>query len=86
MISLEGAHILSSNGIERELHSRGNTELVIDTTRIVPNGVFDNAHLLTELARAHVLRQKVHDFAWCEKTHHATGLDNSEWFELRDEP
>src|SRR6266550_7322429 len=87
MISLRRAHILASNGIERELHPAGNPELVIDTAQVVPNRMFGNAHLLTELARAHALRQKVHDlcFAWCKKTHAATGLDNSEWFELREE-
>src|SRR5882762_6953902 len=88
MVSLGRAHILASSGIERQLHPGGDTELVVNIAQVVPNRVFGNAHLLTELARAHALRQKVHDFrfAWRKKTHAATGLDNSEWFELREEP
>jgi len=66
----------------------GNTELVVNIAQVVPNRMFGNAHLLTELTRAHALRQKVHNFrfAWRKKAHAATGLDNSEWFELREEP
>src|SRR3977135_1543422 len=50
--------------------------------------MFGNAHLLTEVASAHALRQMVHGFRFARRknTHAATGLDNSEWFELREEP
>src|SRR5258706_1384411 len=80
-------HVFASNGVEREFHSAGNPDFVIDIAQIVPNRMLSNANLETDLASAQALRQQVHDFAfaWCQETHTAAGLNSSQRLELGEE-
>src|SRR5260370_20345562 len=77
-------HIVASNGVKREFHSARNPDFVIDIAQIVPNRMLSNANLETDLASAQALGQQVHDFAfaWCQETHFAAGLNNSQGLKL----
>ena len=79
--------VFASDGVERELHTAGNPELLVDNAKIIPNRVLGDSQCMADLPGAHPLRQQADDFrfALSKTAHPAAWLEEAQGLELGEE-